>query len=130
MSSLRLLVFLLTVAGIYFTFSMWQVALGIGIVGVALFIFLLSKYTDVKRLRDVSKALVALNEEELKIASGDFHHRNSGRRFQDPQHYYSLDIDLFGRGSFFQFLNRTTINEGAEKLAQTLTANDIQDIEL
>ncbi|HLV39627.1 MutS-related protein, partial [Xanthomarina sp.] len=46
------------------------------------------------------------------------------------QHYYSLDIDLFGRGSFFQFLNRTTINEGAEKLAQTLTANDIQDIEL
>lgn len=130
MSSLRLLVFLLTVAGIYFTFSMWQVALGIGIVGVALFIFLLSKYTDVKRLRDVSKALVALNEEELKIASGDFHHRNSGRRFQDPQHYYSLDIDLFGRGSFFQFLNRTTINEGAEKLAQILTANDIQDIEL
>jgi len=130
MSSLRLLVFLITGVGVYATFSFWQISVAIGIIGVLVFIFLLSKYTDVKRLRDVSKALVAINEEELKIASGDFHHRNSGKRFQDPLHYYSLDIDLFGRGSFFQFINRTTINEGAEKLAQALIANDIQDIEL
>src|SRR5688572_9773899 len=108
MSSLRLLVFLMTSVGIYLTFNMWQVALGIGIVGVAIFIFLLSKYTDVKCLRDLSKALVAINEEELKIASGDFHKRESGKEFQDPHHFYSLDIDLFGRGSFFQFINRTT----------------------
>ena len=130
MSSLRLLVFLITGVGVYATFTFWQISVAIGIIGVLVFIFLLSKYTDVKRLRDVSKALVAINEEELKIASGDFHHRNSGKRFQDPLHYYSLDIDLFGRGSFFQFINRTTINEGAEKLAQALIANDIQDIEL
>lgn len=130
MSSLRLLVFLITGVGVYATFSFWQISVAIGIIGVLVFIFLLSKYTDVKRLRDVSKALVAINEEELKIASGDFHHRNSGKRFQDPLHYYSLDIDLFGRGSFFQFINRTTINEGAEKLAQALIANDIQGIEL
>ena len=130
MSSLRLLVFLVTSAGIYFTFNIWQVAVTIGVVGVILFIFLLSKYTDAKRLRDVSKALVSLNEEELKIASGDFHHRDSGNKFQDPQHFYSLDIDLFGRGSFFQFINRTTINEGAETLAEMLTANHIENIHL
>ncbi|MFL0353390.1 MutS-related protein [Xanthomarina sp. GH4-25] len=130
MSSLRLLIFLLVFAGIYVTFNMWQVALGIGIIGVTIFIFLLSKYTDIKRLRDVSKALVAINEEEIKIASGDFHHRDTGEQFQDPLHYYSLDIDLFGRGSFFQFINRTTINEGAETLAKALTANVIDEIEL
>jgi hypothetical protein len=130
MSSLRLLVFLLTVAGIYATFSMWQLALGFGIVGIVLFIFLLSKYTNVKRLRDVSKALVAINEEEINIASGNFHHRDTGNQFQDPHHFYSLDIDLFGRGSFFQFINRTSINEGAETLANTLTANTIADIVL
>ncbi|TYA60073.1 MutS-related protein [Formosa maritima] len=130
MSSLRLLVFLITVPGIYLTFNMWQVALGIGIIGISLFIFLLSKYTDVKRLRDVSKALVTINEDELKIASGDFHHRDTGEKFLDPLHFYSLDIDLFGRGSFFQFINRTAINEGAETLAKALTANTIDKIEL
>src|SRR5690554_2775540 len=130
MSSLRLLVFLMISVGIYLTFNMWQVALGIGIVGVAIFIFLLSKYTDVKRLRDLSKALVAINEEELKIASGDFYKRESGKEFQDPHHFYSLDIDLFGRGSFFQFINRTTIQEGTERLANIMTANSIDDIEL
>jgi hypothetical protein len=130
MSSLRLLVFLVTLAGIYFTFNVWQVAVGIGTTGTSLFIYLLSKYTDIKRLRNVSKALVFINEEELKIASGDFHHRETGERFQDPHHFYSLDIDLFGRGSFFQFINRTTINEGAEALANILTANQIEDIDL
>ena len=128
MSSLRLLVFLATLSGIYFTFSFWQVAVGIGIVGISLFVFLLSKYTDVKRLRSISKALVTINKEEIKIASGDFHHRDTGEQFQDPQHYYSLDIDLFGRGSFFQFINRTAINEGTETLAKALTANAIDDI--
>lgn len=130
MSSLRLLVFLGVGAGIYFTFNIWQVAVAIGVVGIVLFIFLLSKYTDVKRLRDVSKALVALNEEEIKIAAGDFHHRESGKEFINPVHYYSLDIDLFGRGSFFQFINRTSIHEGAEKFAETLTANQIDNIPL
>ena len=130
MSSLRLLVFLLTITGIYFTFSFWQIALGIGIVGVTIFIFLLSKYTDVKRLRNISKALVTINEEEIKIDSGDFHHRDTGEQFQDPHHFYSLDIDLFGRGSFFQFINRTAINEGTGTLAKALTANTIDDIEL
>ncbi|MCX7551072.1 MutS-related protein [Xanthomarina sp. F2636L] len=130
MSSLRLLVFLGVVAGIYVTFNFWQVAVAIGIIGISLFIFLLSKYTDTKRLRDVSKALVALNEEEIKIAAGDFHHRESGETFINPLHYYSLDIDLFGRGSFFQFVNRTSINEGAEKLAGTLTSNQIENIPL
>ena len=130
MSSFRLLVFLATAFGIYATFNIWQVAVVIGIVGVSGFIFLLSKYTDLKRLRNLSKALVAINEEELKIASGDFYHRDTGETFQDSQHYYSLDIDLFGRGSFFQFINRTRINEGAERLAEALKANQIEDIEL
>ena len=33
------------------------------------------------------------------------------------------------RGSFFQFINRTTINEGAQKLANELTANNIKNVE-
>ena len=71
-----------------------------------------------------------VNEEELKIASGDFHSRPQGLEYQNPTHFYSLDIDLFGRGSFFQYINRTSINEGTKKLADELTANNIENIKL
>ena len=129
LSLLRLVVFVLTVVCMYITFNKWQIAVGIAILGVAVFLFLLSKYTDLKSRRAQHKRLVFINEEELKIAKGDFHNRPDGSQFQNPKHYYSLDIDLFGKGSFFQFMNRTTIKEGTEKLTAYLLSNTILNIE-
>lgn len=129
LSTLRLLVFLAAGFGIYFFFNQWQIAVPVGVFGVVVFIYLLSKYTDIKRQREFNKALVSINEDEIKIASGDFHDRDQGLQFQDPSHFYSLDIDLFGRGSFFQFMNRTTINEGTHQLVNALKANNIDSIE-
>jgi len=130
LSTLRLVVFVATGFGIYLTYSKWQIAALIAVAGVVIFLYLLSKYNDIKSQRNFNKALVEINEEEIKIFSGEFHDRHDGLQFQDPNHYYSLDIDLFGRGSFFQFINRTTINEGAQKLADALKANNIDDIVL
>ena len=127
-SILRILIFLLTAGGIYMTFANWQLAVGVAITGIILFILLLSKYSDVKSRRQLKLALVTINNTELEIADGNFHNQPDGLTFQDPLHFYSLDIDLFGRGSFFQFINRTSINEGAQKLADELKANNTQDI--
>ncbi|KJD31737.1 DNA mismatch repair protein MutS [Tamlana nanhaiensis] len=127
-SLLRLSVFVLTGFGAYAMRSQWQVAVIIAVIGLAVFGFLLSKYTDLKTQKAINKNLKAINDDELKIAAGDFYNRNNGEQFQDPAHVYSLDIDLFGRGSFFQFINRTTIAEGAQKLANALKANDISNI--
>ncbi len=128
-SLLRLSVFVLTVFGIYLFFKQGQVAAVIAALGLAIFLFLLSRYTDLKTKRALHKRLAIINEDELKIASGDFHNRADGSQFQNPKHFYSLDIDLFGKGSFFQFINRTSIKEGTEKLTEHLLANDIEDIE-
>ena len=128
LSFLRLLVFILSGFGVYMFIKTWEIAMLIGVLGVSLFLFLLSKYTDVKQEWAFHKELVAVNKEEIKIATGDFYDRDSGLQFQDSKHFYSLDIDLFGRGSFFQYLNRTTINEGSLKLADALKANNIQGI--
>ncbi|WP_396602903.1 MutS-related protein [Algibacter sp. R77976] len=125
----RLAVFVVTGFCVYLFFGQWQIAVSVGVFGVIVFVYLLSKYTDIKRQRNFNKALVAINEEEIKIASGQFHDRNEGLEFQDPNHFYSLDIDLFGRGSFFQFINRTTINEGTHQLANALKANNVEAIE-
>ena len=127
-SILRLSVFVLTGIGIYFTFKQWQTALAIGVLGVAIFLFLLSKYTDLKLERQRYKRLVKINEEEIAIASGNFYERADGSEFQNPKHFYSLDIDLFGIGSFFQFTNRTNIKEGTQRFADSLLANKITNI--
>ncbi len=128
LSTLRLLVFLLIIFGVYMTYTNWQLAIGIGVLGLVIFIYLLSKHTDVKSERQLKLALADINTAELEIGKGNFHGRDSGIQFQDPLHFYSLDIDLFGRGSFFQFINRTSINEGTQQLANELKANTIEDI--
>jgi hypothetical protein len=126
---LRLSVFVGTGFGIYLSYNKWQIAATIGVLGIAIFLFLLSRYTDLKFKRALHKRLVTINSNELKIATGDFHNRPDGSEFHNPQHFYSLDIDLFGTGSFFQFINRTTIKEGTGKLTEHLLANDISNIE-
>ncbi|REG89549.1 MutS-related protein [Winogradskyella sediminis] len=128
-SILRLSIFVLTVFGIYFTYENWQIAAGIAAVGMASFLFLLSKYTDLKARRNLHKRLITLNEEEIAIAKGDFYDRPDGEEFQNPKHFFSLDIDLFGKGSFFQFINRTGLKEGTQKLTSYLLSNDITQIE-
>ena len=127
-SIFRLAVFGLTVFGIYVFFDQWQIAIGIGGIGTVIFLVLLSKYTDIKIERQLHKRLLKINQSELEIASGNFHSRPDGLEFQNPKHYYSLDIDLFGKGSFFQFINRTAINEGADKLSSFLLSNNIDGI--
>ena len=127
-SLIRFIVFIAAGFGIYFTLGQSQVAIGIGITGLVVFLLLLKKYGKVKYQEQLSKALVSINEEEIKIASGDFYDRESGSKYQDPKHFYSLDIDLFGKGSFFQYINRTKINEGSQALANAFTANSIENI--
>nr|WP_321221452.1 DNA mismatch repair protein MutS [uncultured Psychroserpens sp.] len=127
-SMLRLSIFIIAGFGIYLVLPNWQIATVIGCVGLITFLLLLSKYTNKKRKRELHKSLVNINEEELKIASGDFHHRPTGEQFQDPQHFYSLDIDLFGKGSFFQYINRSSSKEGESQLAIALKANNVTNI--
>ena len=48
LSVYRLLVFAFTGLGVYAFFQNWQWAVFIGVLGIAVFLYLLSKYNDVK----------------------------------------------------------------------------------
>ncbi|MEL0645638.1 DNA mismatch repair protein MutS [Olleya sp. Ti.3.14] len=128
LSIARLLVFIATGVSVYFAFGNWQILIGIVVIGVIGFIYLLNKYTDLKRTYELKKVLVTINTEETQFAKGDFFDKSEGLQFQDANHNYALDIDLFGRGSFFQFINRTTNSEGSKTLASCLKANNTDAI--
>ena len=87
----RIVVYLAGVMGIYIYFHNIEITVIIAIVATAIFLILLSKHTDAKKQRDLIKALLKINEEEIKIASGQFHHRLNGLSYQDDNHFYSLD---------------------------------------
>ncbi|NHF58456.1 DNA mismatch repair protein MutS [Flavobacteriaceae bacterium TP-CH-4] len=127
-SMLRLMVFVGAVIGSYLVFWNAKAVVAIVLLAIALFLFLVSRHTDLERKRDTLKALLDSNENEIRMLNRDFYHRPEGNQFKDPTHYFSQDIDLFGRGSFYQYVNRTALQQGSETLAQLFLENSIEDI--
>lgn len=128
-STLRLLVFLAIIAVFYFLWSYTQVMIAVAVVLAVFFGFLVKRHTNLQYKRDFLQQLLSLNETEIKVLHRDFYDLPSGEKFKDDTHFYSMDVDLFGRGSFFQYLNRTSLESGAKKLSELLKANDITRIE-
>ncbi|MUP44649.1 DNA mismatch repair protein MutS [Gramella sp. BOM4] len=129
-STLRLIVFLAICSVIYFFFGNATVLIPAVIALIAVFIFLISRHSDLKKEREKIRALIKLNEQELKIIeTGDLSDLPEGREFDIEGHEFSRDIDLFGRKSFFQYLNRTALQEGKARLARILLANKTDRIE-
>ena len=112
----------------YYYFGEFRIAAVIALAGIVIFLFLVSRHTDLKYERDKIKELVNLNDLELKILNRDFQGLPMGKEFDNDLHPYSQDIDLFGKGSFFQYLNRTALREGCHKLSNILTENSIISI--
>jgi len=129
LSILRLIVFVLTSTGIYFLFDTLRIVGVIGAVGVIVFGILLIKYLDAKESKILLITKIKINETEIRVLEGDFSFLKTGEEFIDSTHVYSNDIDLFGRGSFFQYINRTSTKQGAKELAKTITKNHILSID-
>ena len=128
-SSLRLIVFLAICFAVYFFFKNATILVPLVIGLIAIFIYLISRHTDLKKEREKIKALIDLNEQELKILkTRNFSDLPDGKEFDVENHEFSRDIDLFGKKSFFQYLNRTALQEGKARLAKILLANKTVDI--
>lgn len=127
-STIRLLVFISTALTVYMLFGNTKMVLGVALAGIVAFLYLVSRHTDLQYKRDKLKALKRINETEIKVLNRDFHALPSGDEFKDPTHYFSQDIDLFGRGSFYQYCNRTALQQGSETLSSLFVENDIVNI--
>ena len=121
---IRLLFAGLLIFGIYYFFNTTEVVVPFIVVGIIGFIFLVSKHSNLDRRRSKLTALIRINETEINVLNGNLESLATGRKFVDHSHHYSYDIDLFGKGSFFQYLNRTVIESGKKVLGNMLASND------
>ncbi len=127
-SLLRFLLFLGTMAGVYVYYQSTPIALGIFVPGAVVFVYLVSRHTNLQYERDKVLMLLKINHTELDVLGRNFGHLPQGDEFIDTNHAFSHDIDLFGKGSFYQYCNRTAIPEGSAALAAVLLDNDISNI--
>ena len=85
-------------------------------------------YLGIRRLDDKNKekiehlsALLKVYKDEIKAWEGDFSPFETGDSYQNPQHSYSFDLDVFGKSSLFNRICRTITSGGSEALARNLT---------
>ncbi len=62
--------------------------------------------------------LLGISEEELLRLDFQFDSLEGGTEYINREHAYSYDLDLFGKHSLFQLLNRTQTPDGRKRMAE------------
>jgi len=86
------------------------------------FFYFVSAQQKKESERTVLLFFVELNQAEAKAINFDFSSFSNGNSFIAPDHVYSHDLDIFGAGSVFQYINRCATQLGEAMLATDLTS--------
>lgn len=127
----RILLFILALV-LFFLFYKTHAIFAFSFSGltVIVFLFLLSKEIQLKRKTSFLNNLIKVNQIEIQLLQKNFNEINEGYEFIDKQHHFISDLDIFGRKSIFQILNRTSTYTGRIKLAQWLTSPFLNKAEI
>ena len=119
LATARIIVALLLVVGFYFfiTTSSWLYGLGCLALFIG-FVALVSYHQNYFSRKVILVELVNINEAEVKALNFEFEDFETGANFEIPEHAYSLDLDVFGENSLFQYTNRCCTQTGKAKLAE------------
>ncbi|MCD8540765.1 MAG: hypothetical protein LRY55_14075 [Leadbetterella sp.] len=92
----------------------------ISVLLLVLFVLCVKKHRSILWQKRIVENLRDINREEagfLVSGKGSFY---DGARYTDSTHFYTYDLDIFGKDSLFQHLNRTSTCVGERKLAESL----------
>ncbi len=91
------------------------------ILGISVFIiFLVLSFIDsrLKRHIKIVEIYIQINTKEVSALNGNYTGFDPGNEFIDQSHDYTHDLDIFGEGSIFQYINRTATIFGKLRLAE------------
>jgi Trp operon repressor len=125
---LRLGTMLAIIAAFYFLWSAnkyYTIAAAV----ILIIVFIQLIYRDLANKAAIKhlQYLLNINEDELTALDGKYNQFADGIQFAPHDHFYANDMDVFGRASLYQFLNRTTSELGAEKLATWLLTPETKE---
>lgn len=127
----RLISFLSIIPAYYYLNPVNSILAGaVSLLLLAAFLLLIKKYIQAEKKLLYYQRLVKINRNEIRAINRDLNSFDPGIEFIDPHHDYSYDLDLFGIGSMFQFLNRTVTTRGKKYLAFLLNQSHRSAIEI
>lgn len=92
------------------------------------FLFLMRIHSKLSFKRELIKAVLKINEDEISYLKREKLPFENGIEFNDFHHPYAYDLDIFGEHSLFQNLNRTAVFIGKKTLADkllSLSSNEV-----
>lgn len=118
---LRISIFVLTVIGIYIgtTLGMWWV-IGIGLSGFGIFISLAIKHAKLFKTKQWYQTLHGINQKETLLLQGITEGQNEGKEYLREEHPFTFNLDIFGKRSLFQLIDRSAIQGGRKALSEIL----------
>lgn len=122
-SALRLIVFIGAAGLVIFSYMIKKYYFSIIIlIGFAiLFLILLNKHSRIRHNKKCSTLMCEINESSLKRLKGEWKSfEDDGADFLNDDHNYSKDLDIFGKGSLFQYINTASTYLGREKVKHIL----------
>lgn len=110
---------------VLYTLVSWG-ALSLVLSAVSLLLYALVRLMDVKNDEQVHRfsSLRKVYLHELSYLNGDFSCFDDGERYADAHHPFTFDLDVFGKDSLFQRINRTVTTGGSDWLAAQLSSVD------
>nr|WP_320059934.1 hypothetical protein [uncultured Bacteroides sp.] len=120
-SFIRLFLFVIGVIGIiYYWSSGWLFVVIAAAIAFVPFFILVKKHNALFYRKEYLEKLIRINNQELEAINGDTSSFENGNDFIDGTHLYSYDLDVFGKQSLFQCINRTSTQVGQKRLASWL----------
>ncbi len=130
LSIMRLTVVLAGIYLIYLGFSISNtIGFAVAISLIVFFAFLVKKHNKLIKLNEKNNRLIRIYKNELNVLSST-NIFGDGEKYKNPKHEYSSDLDIFGKYSLFNILNRTVTVQGEKILSDWLlrTSHPKQDI--
>ena len=87
---------------------------------LVIFLLFIRLYDKLQSKAAFYKELANLNNNEINFLNGQPSVYADGIEYTDPHHPYSYDLDMFGNGGLFPYLNRTSTTFGKEALSKSL----------
>jgi MutS domain V len=117
----RLVNILLIIAAAYYLYPVGFIYAAIAVMALsALFTRLIILAVNNKSAIENVGRLIGINQQELDIAAGHYTNLPSGLVPAPAIHDYANDLDIFGRASLFQYINRTQSEPAQDKLVNWL----------
>jgi len=123
-TALGLLRFAIIIITFLLIYTLWNLPadflISIAVAGIAIFFYIISKDTDNKEEINNLETLVAINKKELQYADGKYYDMYDGSNLEPEHHAYAADLDLFGKASLYQYMNRCGAEKAKALLAKRL----------